>query len=484
MDAMAAKKSSRPSTAAQERADQQSARRQEALTLLATLDCLRGVPASELARLLDLATFRPFQTGATVLGQQRRDRFLFLVLRGTLQLRLRDKDGREVLMGVLARGDCCGEGPLFGDFFRRMSALAQSNCHLLQVPLDDLRAALGGLPMLAAALRQVYKRRMLECTLARVPLLGQLFPMERLALANQLRPVHTPRGAAIIRQGEPADALYLIESGQVVVVQNETKIATLGEGDFFGEMALLTNHPHRADVRALTPTDLLALPTADFHDLIESRPELEAQLRSVVEKRIRNSAEVRGDEGRVRELELAVSKGLLRGTHLLVRTPSLCPPDCRLCETACAERHGHARLRLDGARVGELDVADACRQCSVGAECVEACPEDAFERTESGTLLITDRCTGCGECLAACPYDALTSVPLSHQRSVGAPLWDALRSTVGKLRGQPPIALEPARPTHRADKCDMCHGYDDLACVSRCPTGSLRLVPVEELLDL
>ncbi len=481
---MSAKKPSRHSPAAQARAAQQSGRRQAALNQLASLDCLRGVPASELARLLELCTFRSFQTNATVLGQQRQDRFLFLVLRGTLQLRLRDKDGREVLMGVLDHGDCCGEGPLFGDFFRRMSALAQSNCHLLQIPLAELRATLPTLPMLATALRLVYKRRMLECTLARVPLLGELYPMERLALGSLLQPAHAARGSLIMRQGEPADALYLIESGQVVVEQSGQTIATLGEGDFFGEMALLTSQPHRASVRALTPTDLLTLPATDFHHLIEQRPDLEARLRTVVEKRIRNSAAVRGDEARARELELAVGKGLLRGTHLLVRTPSLCTPGCNICEQACAERHGHSRLRLDGAQVEGFVVADACRQCSVGAECVEACPEDAFERTPSGILLITDRCTGCGACVAACPYGVVDNVPLPQQRAAGGPLWALLRGTVSKLRGQPLIPLEPARPTHRADKCDLCYGYADQACVSRCPTGALRLVPVEELFEL
>ena len=127
-------------------------RRQEALALLGSLDCLRGVAQSELAILLDLCVFRSFQAGATVLGQRKHDRFLYLVLRGALQLRLRDKDGHEVLMGVLARGDCCGEGPLFGDFFRRMSALAQNNCQLLQIPIAELRERLGALPMLNAAL--------------------------------------------------------------------------------------------------------------------------------------------------------------------------------------------------------------------------------------------------------------------------------------------------------------------------------------------
>lgn len=462
-----------------------SGHRQEALALLGALDCLRGVPQSELARLLDLCVFRTFQTGATVLGQHRHDRFLYLVLRGSLQLRLRDKDGREVLMGVLSRGDCCGEGPLFGDFFRRMSALAQSDCQLLQIPLAELKASLGAMPMVAAALRHVYKRRMVECTLARVPLLSQLVPMERLALSNLLQPAFFARGSLIMRQGEPADALYLIESGQVAVEQGGQTLATLGEGDFFGEMALLAKGVHGANVRALTPTDVLALPAEDFHHLIEGRPDLEAQLRSVIEKRIRNNAAVRGDEARARELELVVSRGLLRGPLLLVRTPSECPPNCRICEGACADRHGRARLSLGGTPIDQSDVVDTCRQCSVGAECVEACPEDAFERAEDGTLLITDRCTGCGRCVEACPYGAVASVPLPAPRPPGGPLGALLRAVSARVRPrQHVIPLAPVRPTQRADKCDLCHGFEDKACLSRCPTGSLRLVPLDEIFQL
>lgn len=472
------------SDAAQARLAQQIVRRQESLGLLSSLDCLRGVPTSELSRLLELAIFRSFPSGAMIFGQHKLGRFLFLVLRGTLQLKLRDKDGREVLMGVLGRGDCCGEGPLFGDFFRRMSALAQSDCHLLQIPLADLRESLGDLPMLTTALRQVYKRRMVECTLARVPLLGKLLPMERLALANLLQPAQFARGSVMIHQGDPADALYLIESGQVVVEQSGQTIASLGEGDFFGEMALLTSQPHRADVRAITPTDVLMLPGTDFNLLLEQRPDLEEQLRTVVEQRIRNSAEVYNDETRVRELELAVSHGLLRGTHLFVRTPSLCPPGCRICEEACSARHGRARLHLNGATIEPFDVLDTCHQCSVGAECVEACPEDAFERTDDGTLVITNKCIGCGACVEACPYDAVASVPLGGKMQGDGPLFSLLRRTAERLHLRPTIPLEPARPTQRADKCDLCHSYPDKACLIACPTGSLRYIPVEELFSL
>ncbi len=470
----------------------QQQRREEAVHLLGALDCLRGVPANELARLFDLCTFRVHPVGATVLGQQKHSLFFFLVLSGVLQLRLRDKNGREVLMGILGRGDCCGEGPLFGDYFRQMSALAQSNCQLLQFPLSELRSALDTLPRLAAALRQVYQRRLVECTLARVPLLGQLSPTERLALVGLLQPAHYARGSLILRQGSPADSLYLIETGQVAIEQAGQTIATLSEGDFFGEMALLTSRPHHTDVRALTPTDVLALPGVDFHRLIEQRPDLEAQLRAEVERRLRNGALMRSDTARARELQLAVTRGMLRGSHLFVRTPDLCPPGCRLCEEACLERHGQQRLHLNGVLLerpdngaaGRLDVLDACRQCSTGPECVEACPEDAFERIADGTLLITDRCTGCEACVPACPYDAISMRPLPGPRPARGPLGALLRNLIDPARRHPLIPLQPAPAARRADKCDLCHGFADRACLSRCPTGSLRLAPVEELFSL
>ncbi|MEI8309030.1 MAG: cyclic nucleotide-binding domain-containing protein [Chloroflexales bacterium] len=474
--------STQVSAAAQARIDWQDQRRQESLSFLGGLDCLRGVSSNELSHLLEHGVFRAFTSGAMIFGQQKQVRYLFLVLRGTLQLRLRDKDGREVLIGILGPGDCCGEGPLFSDFFRRMSALSTSGCYLLQVPLVDLREFLGATPGLAAALRHVYKRRMVESTLARIPLLSQLLPMERLALAGILQPTSFSRGSIIIVQGGLPDALYLIEHGQVVVEQNGQMVSTLGEGDFFGEMALLTSQPHRANVRAMTPTDVLALPAADFHELIRDRPSLEAHLRVVIESRNRHNAAVHQDQARARDLTQAVDHGLLRGTQLLVRTPGLCPPGCRICEEACLGRHGSQRLQINGTLVDSLDVLDACRQCSVGPECVEACPENAFERCDDGTLMITDTCTGCGDCVTACPYHAITSVPRDAVVAQSGLFWDLVRHARTRLRRREitPLALA----AQRADKCDLCHGHADQACVSACPTGALRLVPVEDMFVL
>jgi Fe-S-cluster-containing hydrogenase component 2 len=175
-----------------------------------------------------------------------------------------------------------------------------------------------------------------------------------------------------------------------------------------------------------------------------------------------------------------VGRGLLRGSHVLVRDPQRCKPSCRICEEACADRHGRARISVAGVEFKGLAITDSCRQCRVGAECVEACPVDAIRWNDQGALVISDACTGCGDCVPACPYDAVQLVP--RDRSLAAPLLSLWRQL--HHFGRPTIPLEPERPIHRADKCDLCHGYSDLACVSACPTGALRLVAVEDLFPL
>jgi CRP-like cAMP-binding protein/Fe-S-cluster-containing hydrogenase component 2 len=451
-------------------------RRRQAVAL-AQLDCLQGVRLEHLARLAELSVLRPFVPGAVIQGEGVANSQLFLILRGTVTLTLHDRLGRNTLIGVLNRGDCFGEGPLFGDRFRGATVQAETICYLLQAPLEGVTALMHSAPELAAALRATYHRRLVESTLARVPLFSQLSPLERVGVASLLQPAHYGRGETIIREGEPGEALYLVEAGQVLVEQNGQAIAHLEEGDFFGEMSLLTDQPHNADVRALTPVEVLTVPASQFHRLLESQPQLAAQLREVAERRRAHGALVRRDAALVHEYADAVQHGLLRGSHVLVRDAQLCKPDCDLCVTACSTRHGHARLAVRDTTFHGLDITDTCRQCRVGAECLEACPVDAIQWAANGALTISDACTGCGDCVAACPYDAVQLVPRTREvRSPLQLLWDRVKQTT-----RPTISLEPAAPTHRADKCDLCHGFDDMACVTACPSGALRLVPVEEL---
>lgn len=90
----------------------------------------------------------------------------------------------------------------------------------------------------------------------------------------------------IFRIDEPGDGLYFIHSGQVdIVSRNGSLIARLGDGDFFGEAALLTEKPRGATVKSTTYCDLYVLHTKDFKRVIQSYPEFREHLIDIQNKR-------------------------------------------------------------------------------------------------------------------------------------------------------------------------------------------------------
>ncbi|MCJ1320856.1 hypothetical protein MMC15_006197 [Xylographa vitiligo] len=95
------------------------------------------------------------------------------------------------------------------------------------------------------------RRRMYESFLNEVPLLSTLTPYERSKIADALETQKFPAGSTIIREGDPGEAFYLLESGGAAVYKRETgqKALTMyKKGDYFGELALLDDKPRAASV--------------------------------------------------------------------------------------------------------------------------------------------------------------------------------------------------------------------------------------------
>ena len=87
-------------------------------------------------------------------------------------------------------------------------------------------------------------------------------------VARALVPVTYPAGARIITQGEPGDCFYLIASGEVDVVHDGHRQTTLGPGDGFGEIALLSDRPRTATVQVVDGMDGYRLPREPFLEAV------------------------------------------------------------------------------------------------------------------------------------------------------------------------------------------------------------------------
>ncbi len=126
--------------------------------------------------------------------------------------------------------------------------------------------------------------------LRRVPFFKD-FPEEELEeIGSQLQFKRFAQGDVVFNEGTPGDALFLIESGQVRVVSDTASqqqvLATLAAGDFFGEMALLTEEPRSAGVVASVDTGLWALRKADFDRLLQAHPAIAVTLSRVLSRRL------------------------------------------------------------------------------------------------------------------------------------------------------------------------------------------------------
>jgi hypothetical protein len=92
------------------------------------------------------------------------------------------------------------------------------------------------------------------------------------AIAAALATVRVPAGTVIVHQGAPADSFFIIVDGEVEVLREENgqtrRIASLGRGQFFGEVAILRDTQRTASVQATVPTTLLTMEREAFSDLV------------------------------------------------------------------------------------------------------------------------------------------------------------------------------------------------------------------------
>lgn len=126
-------------------------------------------------------------------------------------------------------------------------------------------------------------------------LLAGIPPAQLAGALEKMSARRFPAGAVIVREGEAGDSLYLVTEGRVEVETRDEGerivLGTLGPGDFFGEVSLLTARPRTATVTALTDLETLELRRADLVSLRAAYPDLERALAESQRTRAERTAE-------------------------------------------------------------------------------------------------------------------------------------------------------------------------------------------------
>ncbi|KAF4121068.1 hypothetical protein GMORB2_2554 [Geosmithia morbida] len=112
------------------------------------------------------------------------------------------------------------------------------------------------------------RRRMYENFLEEVPLLASLTAYERSKIADALETQKHPPGDVIIKEGDPGDSFYLLETGEADAYKGDDKVLHYTKGDFFGELALLNDAPRAASIVASTDVKVASLGKNAFQRLL------------------------------------------------------------------------------------------------------------------------------------------------------------------------------------------------------------------------
>lgn len=124
--------------------------------------------------------------------------------------------------------------------------------------------------------------------LAKVPIFSGCSKRELAVIAGAAKEVAHPAGTVIAREGERGIGLFLILEGTCKVTIGGRTKATLGPGDFFGEIALLDGGPRTATVTATAPARLVGITGWVFRGLLMAHPSIALKTLEAVAGRLRS----------------------------------------------------------------------------------------------------------------------------------------------------------------------------------------------------
>jgi len=260
---------------------------------------LSGLSGDELSAFIDSLQLRHVAAGRHIYRKGNHGDRLYLIGMGSVLLRATDTLGRKRTLSHLGEGDFFGEYAFMSRVPYSDEAIAETDCGVLMID----RTAFDGLvrkhPGIQSTVEDFYRQRVLARVLAITPIFEGVPEEARMALANRFHLRTFERGTTIIKEGDAGDIFYLIRSGSVDLTTSSMEktgdqiaLGTMGEGDFFGEIALLTDKPRTATVTASEKTEVMELTRADFDEISGRFPSVRRIAKAYQKQRVQDTIRI------------------------------------------------------------------------------------------------------------------------------------------------------------------------------------------------
>jgi HlyB family type I secretion system ABC transporter len=206
----------------------------------------------------------------------------YVLSRGRARALKVKSDGEEIPLGVLKPGDSFGEAALLDGGTRNATVRCSTAVEVVRIDRSDFLELVQQVPDLRQYIEMTGRNRAVQSFLYQFSNFGRLPAPALRTMIERLTPVEAAKGGLIIRQGDAAGPMYVLEKGRarafIGVNGKEKNLAFYREGDFFGELSILNGSPRAASVEAFTDCQLLALDPQTVLDLRSRFPEFDALL--------------------------------------------------------------------------------------------------------------------------------------------------------------------------------------------------------------
>jgi len=245
--------------------------------LLRRSSLFQFLPEEHFEKLRALLQEENYEFGDLLVRQGEPADAFYVLVSGRARVVKSDQNGNEIVLATLKPGDSFGESALTEGGTRTATVRCSTAVEALRLDRDDFLELAEETPELKHHIEMTARHRSLHGFLYAFSNFGRLPVPALRSLVEKLTPIEVPKGEAIIREGDPPGAMFILEKGRARAFHSRNgsqhNLAFYRDGDFFGELSILNGSPRAASIEAFSDCRLLALEPDAVRDLKRRYPE-------------------------------------------------------------------------------------------------------------------------------------------------------------------------------------------------------------------